>query len=203
MASIRHLVPRASLTLHSRQLQHRLLLSPIRQASSTTSPPKPRLLEKPERFNPPSHPSRLRSRPRQHGPPISEAERQAQKSRRYPHMMPPEGSFLHWFLSSRAVHTWITLSVLVSLVFAIWFADFKHNTPYLDLLPPNNMFWAHPFAFLKRYWEVYDMHVAYISAETAERRRQKVEDVRRRSAYHLPWQQPDLQNVWVARNVKR
>ena len=75
------------------------------------------------------------------------------------------------------------MSVLVSLVFAIWFADFKHNTPYLDLLPPNNMFWAHPFAFLKRYWEVYDMHVAYISAETAERRRQKVEDVRRRSEY--------------------
>lgn len=74
-------------------------------------------------------------------------------------------------------------SVLVSLVVAIWFTDFLSNTPYRDLLPPNNMFFAHPFAFLARYAEVYQMHVAYVSAETAERRRQKVEDVKKRAEY--------------------
>ena len=110
MASLRLLVPRASLSLHSRQLQKRLVGSSLRHASTTPPPPpKPRVLEKPERFNPPSHPSR-RIRPRQYpGPPLSEHERQAQKVRRYPHMMPPEGSFMHWFLTNRVLHTWITL----------------------------------------------------------------------------------------------
>ena len=45
------------------------------------------------------------------------------------------------------------------------------------------MFLAHPFSFLARYWEVYQMHVDHVSAETAERRKQKVEDVRKRSEY--------------------
>src|ERR1700759_898307 len=108
MASIHQLVPRARLTLHSRQLQHRLFL-PYARHASTTPPPKPRVLEKPERFNPPSHPSRLRTRPRQYpGPPLSEHERQAQKTRQYPHMMPAEGTFMHWFLTNRALHVSIS-----------------------------------------------------------------------------------------------
>lgn len=45
------------------------------------------------------------------------------------------------------------------------------------------MFFAHPFAFLGRYVEVYKMHVEYVSNETAERRRQKVEDVKKRAEY--------------------
>lgn len=73
--------------------------------------------------------------------------------------------------------------ILVSLVVAVWFNDFMSSTPYRDLLPPNSMFFAHPFAFLGRYVEVYQMHVAYISAETAERRRQRVEDVKKRAEY--------------------
>lgn len=109
MASFRHMMPRAGLSFHSRQLQHRLLLPSVRHAStSNPTPPKPRLLEKPERFNPPSHPSRLRSKPRAYTVPLSEAERQAQKTRRYPHMMPPEGSFMYWFLTNKLVHVWIT-----------------------------------------------------------------------------------------------
>jgi len=108
MSSLRLLAPRASLSLHSQQLQHRLLIPSIRHAS-TSPPPKPRVLEKPERFNPPSHPSRIRSKPRFYGPALSEHERQAQKTRRYPHMMPPEGSFMHWFLTDRTVHLYITL----------------------------------------------------------------------------------------------
>lgn len=111
MASLRQMAPRASLSLHSKQLQQLRLLPHFRYATTaaTRPPPKPRVLEKPERFNPPSHPSR-RARPRQYpGPPLSEHQRQAQKLRKYPHMMPAEGSFLHWFLTSRAVHASITL----------------------------------------------------------------------------------------------
>jgi hypothetical protein len=105
MVTMASLVPRASLHMHSKQLQSRLLFPSIRNASTT--PPKPRLLEKPERFNPPSHPARIRAKPRYHSP-LSEHERQAQNTRRYPHMMPPEGSFMHWFLTNRGLHVWIT-----------------------------------------------------------------------------------------------
>ena len=108
MSSLRSLVPRAGFTLHSKQLRQRWLRPSIRHASNNP-PPKPRVLEKPDKFRPPSHPSRIRSKPRYTGPPLSENERQAQKTRRYPHMMPAEGTFLHWFLSNRAIHVWITL----------------------------------------------------------------------------------------------
>ncbi|CAK4031563.1 hypothetical protein CBER1_00670 [Lecanosticta acicola] len=179
MASVRALVPRAGFTLHSKQLQHRFLLPSLRYASSAP-PPKPRVLEKPDKFRPPSHPSRLRSKSRySYGPDLTPQ----QQTRRYPHMMPPEGTLMHWFLTNRSIHVWISLSILVSLVVGIWLSDFLRNTPYLDLLPPNSMFFAHPFRFLGRWMEVYSMHVAYISAQTAERRKQKVEDVKKRSEY--------------------
>ena len=108
-SALRRLAPRASLHLHLKQLQQRLLTPSLRSAS-TSPPPKPRVLEKPERFNPPSHPSRLRSRgPKYYGPALSSHEREAQKTRRYPHMMPPEGTFMHWFLTDRRVHLYITM----------------------------------------------------------------------------------------------
>lgn len=65
----------------------------------------------------------------------------------------------------------------------IWIGDFLHSTPYMDLLPPNSMFFAHPFKFMGRYVEVYQMHSEYVTAQTAEMRRQKVEDVKRRSEF--------------------
>lgn len=112
MASLsipRFLLPRANLYLRDQRLQHRLATLGLRHAS-TSAPSKPRVLEKPERFNPPSHPARLRKTPRQYpGAPLAEHEREAQKTRQYPHMMPPEGSFMHWFLTNKMIHTWITL----------------------------------------------------------------------------------------------
>ncbi|KAK5108393.1 hypothetical protein LTR62_008349 [Meristemomyces frigidus] len=201
MASLRALVPRASLTFHSKQLQHRLILPSLRNAS-TTPPPKPRLLEKPERFNPPSHPSRIRSKPKYYGAPLSEHERQAQKVRKYPHMMPPQGSFMFWFLTDRNLHLYITLGVLFSLVGAVWYQDFMRTTPYADLLPPNNMIFAHPFAWFHRWWEVYSMHIEYISAQTAEKRKAKADDVQKRAAYrkaHGIGQEEGMFGGWTAR----
>lgn len=84
---------------------------------------------------------------------------------------------------SPLILTFMLQTVLISLVLAIWLTDFLSSTPYASLLPPNSMFFAHPFAFLGRYIEVYKMHVAYVSNETAERRRQKVEDVKKRAEY--------------------
>jgi len=113
---LRSVVPRASLVLHSKQLlPARLSMPRLRHASTTTPPPKPRLLEKPDRFNPPSHGARMRTKPKYYGAPLSHHERTAQRTRRYPHMMPPEGSFMFYFLTDRTIHLFITLVTHPSL----------------------------------------------------------------------------------------
>lgn len=74
-------------------------------------PPKtPLVLEKPTKFNPPSHGSRLpRSAPRYAGPQLSAKEQAEQKTKKYPTMMPAEGTFMHWFLTNRSIHMYIAL----------------------------------------------------------------------------------------------
>lgn len=106
-------VPRAGLSFHSKQLQQRWLIpsighSIIRHASTERPPPpKPRVLEKPDKFRPPSHPSRIRSKPRyNYGPDLTHEQKTV---RQYPHMMPPEGTFMHWFLTNRTIHLYISL----------------------------------------------------------------------------------------------
>lgn len=70
----------------------------------------PIVLEKPERFNPPSHGRRLaRSTPRHYGGAPSEEEIQAQRARSYPGLPPPPNTWSHWFINSRGVHLFITL----------------------------------------------------------------------------------------------
>jgi hypothetical protein len=98
-------------------------------------------------------------------------------------MFPSEGTWTFWFLTNRLLHAGITLTILISLVIAVQIVDFTSSTPYASLLPPRSLFLAHPFSYLGRYWEVYRMHVEYISQQTAERRRRKVEDVRKRSEF--------------------
>jgi hypothetical protein len=71
---------------------------------------KPIVLEKPAKFNPPSHPARKWKEPRQYpGPQLSEEEAERIKSKKYPNMMPPEGTFMHWFVKNKSVHLYITL----------------------------------------------------------------------------------------------
>ncbi|KAK3067844.1 hypothetical protein LTR53_015034 [Teratosphaeriaceae sp. CCFEE 6253] len=97
--------------------------------------------------------------------------------------MPPEGSFMHWFLTNTQLHLFTTLGVLSTLVLGIWYQDFLHATPYLPLLPPNSLLLSHPITFVSRWWEVYRMHVDYTSRQTAEKRKRKVEDVGKRGEY--------------------
>ncbi|KAH0290722.1 hypothetical protein KCU62_g3456, partial [Aureobasidium sp. EXF-3399] len=179
-----------------------------RPASSSSKPvPKGRLLEKPTRFNPPSHPARLPRRNRQpaFSVPLSAKEKAQQKTKQYPHMMPPEGTFFHWFLTNRTIHVWITMSILISLAFFTWLNNFLANTPYLDQLPPNNMFFSHPIAFLSRYAQVYNLHSQYISIQTAEYRKNKVDDVRKRAEFRKAHGLNEAEGVfggWSARDDK-
>ena len=79
-----------------------------RNASASTS--KPRVLEKPTKFNPPSHGKRVKEElPRHYGPQLTREQKAEQQTKQYPHMMPPEGTWMYWFLTSRGIHTFICL----------------------------------------------------------------------------------------------
>ena len=118
--------------------------------------------------------------------------------------MPPEGSFMYWFLTNRSIHLWITLvrygalpclemssvnrvgfcqGTLSSLALFTFIENFQRTSPFADMLPPANSFLSHPLSFISQYIEVYKLHTAAISAETAERRKKKVEDVQKRDRY--------------------
>ncbi|KAL8720487.1 MAG: hypothetical protein Q9225_002675 [Loekoesia sp. 1 TL-2023] len=98
-------------------------------------------------------------------------------------MMPAEGTFMFWFLNSRLLHTGITLTVLFSLAVIVFVEDFHRSTPFIDMLPPGKEFWSHPFRFVATYGHVFKLHTDHVSAETAERRKKKVDDVEKRSRY--------------------
>lgn len=85
--------------------------------ASTAAPAKTVVLGKPAKFNPPSHGSRLRGNvlPKHYAPPLSPAERAAQKIREYPGLMPPEGTLAHRIWTNRLLHVFITMVRLAAL----------------------------------------------------------------------------------------
>lgn len=112
----RFLLPRPYLPLlrHQRALQRQpaLLIASRNASSKSTRNEKPIVLEKPDKFRPPSHGARLppRKQPQYtYGARLTDEQIAEQKTKQYPHMMPPEGSFTHWVLTNRMLHTWISL----------------------------------------------------------------------------------------------
>lgn len=83
-------------------------------ASNNNSKGKPIVLEQPDQFRPPSHPQRLGRRRPTPGPAAynqgaTRDEKEKQKTRSYPRTFPNQGTFMHWFLTNRAIHLWITM----------------------------------------------------------------------------------------------
>lgn len=86
--------------------------------SNTNANSKPRVLAKPDRFRPPSHPQRLTTpspknappgQPFEYGPRTTEKERVEQSKTQYPGMFPPEGTVMFKFLTSKWIHIWIAM----------------------------------------------------------------------------------------------
>jgi hypothetical protein len=86
--------------------------------STTNANSKPRVLAKPDRFRPPSHPQRLTTpspknappgQPFEYGPRTTEKERIQQNKTQYPGMFPPEGTVMFKFLTSKWIHIWIAM----------------------------------------------------------------------------------------------
>lgn len=115
------LLPRGGLSQSSLQYlritPRRTLLHHASFSSSSAShaaPTKPRVLEKPDKFRPPSHPARRvvnpNKSPRNYpGPPPTAKEIEDRKTKRYPNMFPPEGTVLFKFLTNKGIHVWISM----------------------------------------------------------------------------------------------
>lgn len=70
------------------------------------------MIPQPDKYRPPSHGKRTprsETGQRSYGPPLTKEDRERMRTKKYPNMMSPEGSFSYWFLHNRALHAYITL----------------------------------------------------------------------------------------------
>ena len=73
---------------------------------------KPSVIPQPDKYRPPSHGRRTprsETAMRSYGPKLSEEDKERMRTKKYPNMMSPEGTFSHWFLNNRAIHLWISM----------------------------------------------------------------------------------------------
>jgi hypothetical protein len=89
---------------------------PQHRSASTRDQSKPIVLEKPDKFRPPSHPSKLvkpRGRASSYNGAYNQSstasEREAQRTRRYPHTFPEKGTWAYSMLTNRTVHSFVTM----------------------------------------------------------------------------------------------
>ncbi|KAI1631920.1 hypothetical protein F4809DRAFT_629963 [Biscogniauxia mediterranea] len=186
---------------------------PWRTSPSPPSPPpppqaadpsKPIVLEKPERFNPPSHGARLpRSMPKHYGGPATADEVKAQRERSYPGMPPPENTWSHWFIHSRGIHLFITLGTLSGLAAYSFAQSFRADSPFADLIPPISELPRHPLQYLGVCVDVVRLHEEHLSARTAEKRRRKADELAKRNEYRKAHGLEPAAGLWGARSVER
>ncbi|KAI8718385.1 hypothetical protein NCS52_00617400 [Fusarium sp. LHS14.1] len=152
----------------------------IRFASSSTE--KPIVLEKPARFNPPSHGSRTKRNhvPKHYGPDLTAAEIAAQNTKNYPGMMAPEGTWAHFFWHSRLLHTFITMGTLFALGVFTFFMNYAYNSPYKELVPPISDLWTHPIHFFVAWKNVILLHEQDKAEKAVEHRTRHLDDVAKR-----------------------
>ncbi|KKZ65581.1 hypothetical protein EMCG_08584 [[Emmonsia] crescens] len=98
-------------------------------------------------------------------------------------MFPPEGTVMHKFLTSRGIHVWISMSVLISLAIFTFSTNFKHTSPFAHLLPSWSQLLTHPIDTLSQVFAVLKMHTDHQTLETAGKRKKRTDDVEKRRAY--------------------
>ncbi|ROW03726.1 hypothetical protein VMCG_05471 [Cytospora schulzeri] len=162
----------------------------VRYASGITKDAKgkPIVLEKPEKFNPPSHGARLpnKNRPQQfqhYGGSLSADDLAAQRKKEYPGLPAPEGTFGHWFWHSRALHLSITMGTLAGLAFFTIAENFKRTTPFADMLPSSSDYREQPLESMRTLYEVWQLTQLHNSAIVAGQRKKSIDDVAKRAEY--------------------
>lgn len=189
----RFLLPQAGRIWQRANLGNRLRspdLPVVRHASSISKDAKgkPIVLEKPERFNPPSHGARLpnKNRPQQfqhYGGSLSPEDQAAQRRREYPGLPAPEGTWDHWFWHNRALHMTITMGTLAGLALYTLAENFKHTTPFADMLPSSSDYRERPLASLHTLYEVWKLTQLHESTVVAAKRKRTIDDVAKRAEY--------------------
>jgi hypothetical protein len=118
----RFLLPRGPFILRPHAHLYLTLTASLRYASSNNGA-RPRslaeqlrnkqpVIPQPDKYRPPSHGRRTpRSETQQksYGPKLSAEDRDRMRTKKYPNMMSPEGTFSHWFLNNKVIHLWITM----------------------------------------------------------------------------------------------
>ncbi|KAK1761367.1 hypothetical protein QBC47DRAFT_369866 [Echria macrotheca] len=161
--------------------------SPSTKRFASSSPPqKPPVLEKPERFNPPSHGARLprsSSMPKHYGGQLSKEEAIAQIKREYPGLMAPGGTLAYRIIYSKWIHLTITIGTLTTLAIWTWTLNLQRNSPYADMLPSSSDLLWHPIRSTRAFIEVLRLDELHNSAIVAEKRARRVDDVAKRTQY--------------------
>ncbi|KAM0335255.1 hypothetical protein ACHAQA_000299 [Verticillium albo-atrum] len=157
----------------------------VRRHASTKTPGKPIVLEKPTKFNPPSHGSRLprNQGPKHYGGALSEAEKGAQKRREYPGMMAPVGTRTHSFIHNRNLHLFISLGTLTILAISTFILNFTHTSPFKHLLPRPSEFWSHPIDFIGTWIRVLQLHEVDRNEKVIVQHTAHTDDVAKRAYY--------------------
>ncbi|KAJ5125562.1 uncharacterized protein N7443_008630 [Penicillium atrosanguineum] len=193
------LLPRGLPTARTlRTLQHQQRAINSARCFTSTSPAsakkadKGRTLAQPDKFRPPSHPARLvaaraspTGQPINYGPRLTEAQREAQKTKQYPNMFPPEGTVMFKFLTSRWIHVWIAMSILTSLAVFVFSTNFKARSPFAHLLPAWSGLLSHPIDTVSQFLQVWRMDVQHNSLRVREQRHRRVEDAEKRRQYRV------------------
>ncbi|KEF55294.1 uncharacterized protein A1O9_08948 [Exophiala aquamarina CBS 119918] len=195
--------------LEEQQRAQRSLQSPYRTSFSTSasprraldSPPatggsKPIVLEQPDKFRPPSHPQRLNTRrrfqPGAYNQGTTRSEREQQKTRSYPHTFPNQGTFMHWFLTNRMIHLWITMGTLFLLASISLTQTFFKTSPYAHLIPPISTLPFHPISYIRESLSVIRLHIDYTTEQAEASRQRKVLDAQKRRLYRRAHGMEDL-----------
>ena len=76
-----------------------------------------------------------------------------------------------------------TQGTLFTMAATVFITNFKRDSPFADMIPRWTQFILHPIKYTRTILEIVKLHQDHITAETQERRKRKVEDVAKRSAY--------------------
>lgn len=132
---------------------------------------------------------------------MSDAELQAQSAKAYPGLPPPDNTWTHWFIHSRGIHLFITLGTLSSLALFTFVSNFNAKSPFADMIPPISELPRHPFQYLGAIVDVMRLQEEHESAQTAEKRRMRVDDVAKRNEYRKAHGLEPAQGFW-AKGIK-
>ncbi|TLS25357.1 hypothetical protein PpBr36_07175 [Pyricularia pennisetigena] len=150
-------------------------------------PPRHTVLEKPEKFNPPSHGARLPKKgyapPRTYGGDLSAEQIKIQNTKDYPGMPPPQGSMAHRIIHNRRLHAFISIGVLTMLAIYTYVLNFRMNSPYVDMIPPWSDFFWHPFSSIYTVFDAVRLTTLHNSAIVAAKREKAIDDVLKRRKY--------------------